>query len=70
MPFNIGLPEMLVVLAIVLLFFGKDKLPETFRSFGKAIKGFKQEIAEIEDLTKTEITPAKTKTEEVEPSSK
>lgn len=60
LPFGIGLPELLIVLAIVLLFFGKDKLPETFRSFGKAIKGFKEEMTEVEQMAKVEITPMTT----------
>ena len=35
---NIGLPEMLVILAIALLIFGPKKLPEVGRSIGKAMR--------------------------------
>ncbi len=38
---RIGLPEMLVILAILLLVFGANRLPELGRSLGKAIRGFK-----------------------------
>jgi TatA/E family protein of Tat protein translocase len=38
---GIGLPEMLVILAILLLVFGANRLPELGRSLGKAIRGFK-----------------------------
>lgn len=38
---NIGLPELLVVLVILLLLFGAKKLPDLSRSLGEAIKEFK-----------------------------
>jgi len=43
---RIGLPEMLVVLAIVLLIFGPKKLPGLARGLGQAIRGFKEETRE------------------------
>jgi sec-independent protein translocase protein TatA len=36
-----GLPEMLVVLFIVLLIFGANRLPELAKGLGKSIKNFK-----------------------------
>jgi len=38
---HLGLPEMLVILAILLLVFGANRLPDLGRSLGKAIRGFK-----------------------------
>ena len=38
---NLGGPEMLIVLAVVLLMFGSKKVPELARSLGKAQKEFK-----------------------------
>jgi sec-independent protein translocase protein TatA len=45
---RIGLPEMLVVFAIVLLIFGPKKLPDLARGLGQAIRGFKEETREGE----------------------
>tara|TARA_A100001037_G_C15152187_1_gene640163 strand:+ start:5674 stop:5856 length:183 start_codon:yes stop_codon:yes gene_type:complete len=44
-----GLPELLIILAILLLIFGARKLPEIGSSLGKAIKGFKSSVTEIDD---------------------
>ena len=37
----IGLPEMLIILAIVILIFGANRLPELGRGIGAGIKNFK-----------------------------
>ena len=39
---RIGFPEMVVILAILLLIFGANRLPELGRGVGKAIRGFKE----------------------------
>jgi len=38
---RIGLPEMLVILAIVIIIFGANRLPQLGRGIGGAIKNFK-----------------------------
>lgn len=38
---NLGVPELLVILAIVVLLFGARKLPELGKGLGEAIRGFK-----------------------------
>lgn len=43
---NVGVPELLIVLAVVLLLFGSTKLPKLARSLGQASKEFKQGVAE------------------------
>lgn len=45
---NIGLPELLVILLIVLLLFGTARLPEIARSIGKSIWEFKKGVKEIQ----------------------
>ncbi len=38
---TIGVPELLIVLVIVLIFFGVGKLPQIGKALGEGIKGFK-----------------------------
>ena len=47
---SIGLPELIVILVIVILIFGANRLPELGRGIGKGIKNFKE--ATKEDDTK------------------
>jgi sec-independent protein translocase protein TatA len=44
-PMRLGLGEILVVLALALLFFGPSKLPQLGASLGDAIRGFKKGIS-------------------------
>ena len=43
---NLGLPEIMLILVIVLLVFGAKRLPEIGASFGKGIREFKKSINE------------------------
>ena len=38
---GIGIPELLIILAIIILIFGASRLPEIGRGIGKGIKNFK-----------------------------
>lgn len=40
--FGLGIPELIVILVIALIFFGPAKLPSLGKSIGEAIKGFKK----------------------------
>ena len=42
----IGMPEMLIILAIVVLIFGANRLPELGRGIGAGIKNFKTGMSE------------------------
>jgi sec-independent protein translocase protein TatA len=52
---NLGIPELLIVLAVVLLLFGSTKLPKLARSLGEASKEFKKGVdgADEGDETKS-----------------
>jgi len=39
--FGFGMPELIIILAIVLVVFGAGRLPEIGSAFGKSIKNFK-----------------------------
>jgi sec-independent protein translocase protein TatA len=43
---NLGAPELIIILVIVLLIFGGAKLPKLARSIGQASKEFKQGLSE------------------------
>ena len=38
---KLGLPELLIILVIVILIFGANRLPEIGRGIGKGIRNFK-----------------------------
>jgi sec-independent protein translocase protein TatA len=41
---SIGMPELLVILVIALIFFGPGKLPELGSMIGKALRDFKKAV--------------------------
>jgi len=41
---NLGLPELLIILAIIILIFGANRLAGLGRGLGQAIRGFKDEV--------------------------
>ncbi len=56
--FNIGPMELLLILVIVLMVFGPDKIPEVGASLGKAIRKFRQATKELaEEFDLEEINP-------------
>ena len=44
MPGWIGLPELLILLVVVLIFFGPKRLPEMGRSLGRGMREFKDSV--------------------------
>lgn len=45
---RLGFGEILVILALALLFFGPSKLPQLGSSLGQAIRGFKRGLNDVE----------------------
>ncbi len=54
--FGLGLPELLVVLVIILLIFGANRLGDIGSGLGKAIRGFKDSISGKDAI---DVTPKK-----------
>jgi len=52
--FNIGLPEMLIIVAIALIVFGPNKLPELAKAFGRAMREFKKATEEVKESFEAE----------------
>lgn len=48
----LGLPEMLIILAIIVLIFGANRLPEIGRGIGQGIKNFKASTRDEADEKK------------------
>ncbi len=48
---KIGLPELLLILAVALLIFGPSKLADLGKGLGEGIKNFKSSIKDGEDST-------------------
>lgn len=46
---SIGVPELLLILAVLLLLFGARKLPDIARSFGRSTNEFKKGLREGKD---------------------
>ena len=60
----VGLPELLIVLILVLIFFGPRKLPDVAEAIGKSIQKFKKaskDIKEEIDGSKGEISEGEDK---------
>ena len=54
---GIGMPELLVILVIVLIIFGANKLPQIGEGLGKGIRNFKKGIKDKEKINITSKKP-------------
>ena len=55
--FDLGAPELLIILAVIVLLFGASKLPELARGSGRALRIFKAETKGLMDDDDVEKTP-------------
>lgn len=61
-----SMPELLIILAIIVLLFGAKKIPDLAKGMGKGIKSFKKEMAndeeeKVEDVVASEKVEDKAK---------
>lgn len=54
---NLGWMEILIILAIVLLLFGANKLPDLARSMGRSARIFKSEVKELRNDDDAQAAP-------------
>ena len=52
--FGIGMPEMLMILAVALIIFGPKKLPELAKSLGRALGEFRRATSDLKQSIETE----------------
>ena len=52
---QIGMPEIIVILLVVIIFFGARKLPEIGGALGKAIREFKKTSKDVQDDVKDAV---------------
>ena len=52
--FGIGMPEMLIILAVALIFLGPKKLPELAKSLGRALGEFKRATSDLKQSIESE----------------
>ena len=45
---NIGVPELIIIVVLILLLFGAKRIPELMKSMGKGVRSFKEGMNEIE----------------------
>jgi len=51
---SLGAPELLIILAVVMLLFGATKLPKLARSLGESAKEFKNATAAIDSVNESQ----------------
>lgn len=65
--FGIGMPEMILILAVALIVIGPKKLPDLAKSLGKAMGEFKKATSDLKDSMQidTELKEVKTAFEDI-----
>lgn len=57
MPFGLGFGEMVLIFAVLLLFFGGKRLPEVAGAMGKGIRDFKRSLNGLDEPSITAAQP-------------
>ncbi len=57
---NLGLPEILIILLFILIFFGAKKIPDIAQGLGKGIKEFKKATRDVQEEIQGSVTAVET----------
>jgi sec-independent protein translocase protein TatA len=57
---NLGFPELVIIMVVILLLFGAKRIPEIAGSMGKGIKEFKKNINDATREVTSETNPSLT----------
>jgi TatA/E family protein of Tat protein translocase len=58
MPFNIGAPELIIILIIALIVLGPGKLPDVASSLGRSLREFRKAATEVSEAGRLDVPPA------------
>ncbi|MBI3585621.1 MAG: twin-arginine translocase TatA/TatE family subunit [Ignavibacteriales bacterium] len=52
---NLGAPEIILVLVVILIFFGAKKIPELAQGLGKGLREFRKAARDIQEDVEKEV---------------
>lgn len=52
---NLGMPEIILVLLVILIFFGAKKIPELAQGLGKGLREFRKAARDIQEDVEKEV---------------
>ncbi len=55
--FNLGMPELLLILVVALIILGPKKLPELAKSLGRGLREFRKATDDIKDSLEKDLRP-------------
>ncbi len=64
---NLGVPELLLILLVILVFFGSKKIPELAQGLGKGIREFRKASRDLERDDTDDDSPRLEEPKRIEP---